>query len=120
MGLAAEQLDVAAYRPAEVDTKTTRGIADVDRSRFILNRNTPLPSSSYWPRERSNALLDRRPQLANYQVQLPHIETRLAIIFSSQLEKGESILVGSNATVGRLVQIDQATLDYKHDQCRFW
>ena len=58
--------------------------------------------------------------LANEQVQLAHIETRLAIVLPSQFEKGESILVGSNSTVGRLVQINEATLDNKHDQRRFW
>lgn len=39
------------------------------------------------------------PQLANQQVQLAHIETGLAIVFPGQLENGESILVGSKATV---------------------
>ncbi len=58
--------------------------------------------------------------LANEQVQLAHIETRVAIVLPSQFEKGKSILVGGNATVGRFVQINEATLHYKHDQRRFW
>src|SRR5207249_11898539 len=60
------------------------------------------------------------PQLANQQVHLTHIETRLAIVLPSQLEKGESILVGSKATVHRLVQIDEAALDHEKDQRWFW
>ena len=58
--------------------------------------------------------------LANQQVYLAHIETGLAIVFSRQLQKGESILVGSKGTVDRLVQIDEAALDDEKNQRWFW
>jgi hypothetical protein len=79
-----------------------------------LRNNTTLPPVA------CSGVLDRAPQLANEQVQLAHIETRLAIVLPSQFEKGKSILVGGNATVGRFVQINEPTLHYKHDQRRFW
>ena len=62
----------------------------------------------------------RVPHLANEQVQLASIEAGLAIVLPRQLESRKSILVCSNTTVGRLVQIDEATLNDKQDQCRFW
>jgi len=64
--------------------------------------------------------LDRVPRLTNQQVQLARIETGLAIVLPGQLEKRESILVGSYAAVDRLVQVDEAALDHKHDQGWFW
>src|SRR5262245_8370295 len=57
-----------------------------------------------------------QPQLANQQLQLAYIETSLAIILPSELQKGESVIVGSKATVDRRVQIDETALDHEEDQ----
>src|SRR5437660_12934547 len=41
---------------------------------------------------------------AHKQVQLAHIQTGLSIVLASQFESGESIIVGSKATILRFVQ----------------
>ena len=64
---------------------------------------------------RPRASQRERRQLANKQVQLAYLQTGLAIVLPSQLESGEPILIGSEAAVDRLVQIDQAALDYEKD-----
>ena len=69
---------------------------------------------------RWNPFSGRVPQLAKQPVQLTHIQTGLAIVLPSQLEQGESILVGRKSTVDPLVQIDEAALNYEEDQRRFW
>src|SRR6266542_3527886 len=50
----------------------------------------------------------------NERVQLSQIETGLAIVLPSQLEKSESILVGSKATIHRFVQVDEAACYHEH------
>ena len=86
----------------------------------IVGHCPPVPIIQNSLKEQDGDGVDRARQLANEQVQLAHIETCLAIVLPSQFEKGKSILVGGNATVGRSVQINEATLHYKHDQSRFW
>jgi len=48
----------------------------------------------------------RTPKLANQQIQLAHIQTGLSIVLPTQFQNTESILVGSEAAILRLVQID--------------
>src|SRR5947208_7953670 len=62
----------------------------------------------------------RNPKSANEQIQLAHVETGLAVVLPGQLEKSESILVGSKATIHRSVQIDEAACNHEHGQHRFW
>ena len=88
--------------------------------RAVLIVDGPSRTSAHMKGASSAVEFDRVPQLANELVQLAHIETRLALVLPSQFEKRESILVGSNATVSRLVQINEAALNDKHDQRRFW
>jgi len=88
--------------------------------RQLARRFQPIRVEAMNRRVRLTAWLDRMSKLANELVQLARIEARLAIVLASQVEKRESILVGGKATVGRLVQIDEATLNDKHDQRRFW
>src|SRR6266568_623842 len=47
----------------------------------------------------------------NECVQLRYIQAGLAIVLPCQLEKSESILVGSNRAIHRLIQIDEASLN---------
>ena len=54
----------------------------------------------------------------NERVQLSRIQTGFAIVLPAQLEKRESILVGSKATIHRLIQIDEAALN--DEQCHHW
>jgi predicted LPLAT superfamily acyltransferase len=55
-----------------------------------------------------NRLLDHHvPHAANQLVQLARIATCLAIILPAQLEKGESVLVGTKGATDRLVQINE-------------
>src|SRR5690242_20187654 len=56
----------------------------------------------------------RCPPSANAQIQRARIEACLAIMVATVLEQRESILKGGEATVDRLVQIDQTTLDHEH------
>src|SRR5438132_6518469 len=62
----------------------------------------------------------RNRKSAHEQIKLAHIQTGLAIVLPRQLQSGESVLEGSKATVHRLVQVDQATLDYEKDQRCLW
>src|SRR4051812_86327 len=55
------------------------------------------------PAVRCIAWLDFMPLLAYEQVQLPYIETGVAIIFPSQFQSGKSVLEGSKGTVHWLV-----------------
>src|SRR5438132_3895873 len=55
------------------------------------------------------------PSSTNEQVETAHIEAGLAIVLPSQLEKSKSILVGSKATILRLIHIDEAASN--HEQC---
>src|SRR5437660_9161398 len=50
---------------------------------------------------------------AHEQVKLARIQTGLAIVLPRQLEKRESIFVGSKTTIHRFVQIDQAASNYE-------
>jgi uncharacterized membrane protein YhfC len=50
---------------------------------------------------------------AHEQVELARIQAGLTIVLPRQLEKCEPILVGSKATIHRLVQIDEAATNYK-------
>jgi len=80
----------------------------------------PRQLESHESARRIDRRVTRMLHLTNQQVQLARVETRFAIVLPRQFEKGESILVGSNTTVGRLVQINEAALNDKHDQCRLW
>jgi hypothetical protein len=96
--------------------------ADRGATERIIYR-APTWSTAFDPgqRRRSDSPLHgESAQLANEQIQLAHIETGPTIVLASQLEKGESILVGSHTTVDRRVQIDEGRLNDKHDQGRFW
>jgi hypothetical protein len=75
-----------------------------------LDHGSPSVADHVQRPRRCNRSLDRVPQLANEKVQLAHIEAGLAIVLPTQLQKGESILVGSKATVDRLVQIDETAV----------
>ena len=66
-------------------------------------------------------VLDRQPRLANQQVQLTRIETSLAIVLSSQLESGKSILVSSNAAVTANVHASCSHVPCRHgSECPAW
>src|SRR6266404_993083 len=62
----------------------------------------------------------RAAESADEQVKLAHIQTSLAIVLPSQLEKRESILVGSKATIHRLVQIDEAASNHEQRYHGLW
>lgn len=49
-----------------------------------------------------------------------HIKAALAIVLPGELEQCESVFVGSKGASVRLIQIDEATLDYEQDQSRLW
>jgi hypothetical protein len=57
--------------------------------------------------------------LADQLIQLPQIETGLAIVFPRQFQDSESVFVSSEASVLRLVQINQACRDYEEGHHRF-
>ena len=44
------------------------------------------------------------------------VETRVAIVVAAHFEQREPVLVSSEATVDRVVQVDQPTLDDEHDE----
>src|SRR5438270_2497951 len=86
----------------------------------LLERFSDLPEShrSHFPMSATRALNGYSSFSTNERVQLRYIQTSLAIVLPSQLEKSESILVGSKTTVHRLVQIDEAAAN--HEQCNHW
>src|SRR5438552_691701 len=58
--------------------------------------------------------------LAHEQIKLAHIQTDVAIVLPSQLEKSESILVGGKATIHRFVQVDEAASNHEQSNHRLW
>jgi hypothetical protein len=57
---------------------------------------------------------------AHEQVKLARIQTGLAIVLPRQLEKSESTLVGSKATIHRFIQIDEAASNHEQGHHRLW
>src|SRR5436853_7457238 len=56
--------------------------------------------------------------LANERIQFLGIQTSLAIVFPSQLESRESILISSKIAVHRFIQIDETTFNDKQSDHR--
>src|SRR5450432_1491891 len=84
---------------------------------FLPFGNTPVdPSGLSWPNFSAPICVPS----AHEQVQLAHIQTGLAIVLPSQFEKSESILVGGEVTIRRLVQIDEAASNHEHGYHRLW
>jgi len=56
----------------------------------------------------------REDSLANQQIELVRIKTGISIVLPTQFEKREPVLVSSEATMLRLVQVDEAAFDHEH------
>jgi hypothetical protein len=61
-----------------------------------------------------------RCPLSYEQIELTRVETGIAIMFPSQLEKSESVLVSSEATVCGLIEIDETAFHHEKRDHRFW
>src|SRR5687768_9087682 len=82
--------------------------------------SSPTTRNRTFPVGRPVSLMTPVRWLTNQQIQLADIQTSLAIVLPSQIERAEPVLVGSKGAIDLLVQIDEAALDHEEDQCGFW